>query len=319
MQLTSRDSNTKRSISMSIYIDSSKESQENSQKHIPYCYLVGWSQLGKYYYGRRTAQNCDPSEFWTKYFTSSPIVKEYRKKYGEPDIIQIRKTFEGDKRILECCAWECKVLSRIHAARNEKFLNRTNGDLKWDYTGRKRSPEAIEKGRLKLIGREFTKEHCENMSKAHKGKQTGESNPTYFLYSKYYYVKLPSGEIIEIYNLKKYCRDNKLNHAGMSLTATKKKNHHKGHQVRFKDPERFYPFYTDEELFREYIILSPEGIEYRCDTLYKFCKEHGLNSATLSTVFTGKRKHHKGWQVRLKSNWFDFYPIDELYRKREND
>ena len=304
---------------MSIYTNNKdliQESQENSQNHIPYCYLIGWSKVGKYYYGRRTARNCHPNDLWVKYFTSSPKVKECREKYGEPDVMEIRKTFSGDARIVECCAWECTVLRRMNAARNEKFLNRTNGDLKFDSSGKKRSKESNDKTRQKLLGRKKSKETCEKLSKAHKGKQTGDTNPTYFLFSCEYYIKLPTGEIIEIFNLKKYCRENNLNQAGMSLTATRKKNHHKGYQVRFKDPSRFFPFYTDEELFREYIILSPEGIEYRTNILSKFCKDHGLNAATFSKVYMGHIKHHKGWQIRLKSNFFDFYSVDELYRCR---
>jgi hypothetical protein len=60
----------------------------------PYTYLIGWREQQKYYYGVRYAKNCSPEDFWTKYFTSSPAVLAMRLKHGDPDIIQIRKTFK---------------------------------------------------------------------------------------------------------------------------------------------------------------------------------------------------------------------------------
>jgi hypothetical protein len=59
----------------------------------PYTYLIGWSSHNKYYYGVRYSKKASPSEFWLTYFTSSNEVKKFREAHGEPDIIQIRKTF----------------------------------------------------------------------------------------------------------------------------------------------------------------------------------------------------------------------------------
>ena len=93
--------------------------------NIPYTYLIGWKKLNKFYYGRRTSKNCHPEEFWKTYFTSSEAVKLFRKENGEPDIIEIRKIF---KDIESCRIWEHRVLLRLNAARNDKFLNKRNGD-----------------------------------------------------------------------------------------------------------------------------------------------------------------------------------------------
>jgi len=41
------------------------------QSNLPYTYLIGWSNLNTWYYGRRTSKNCHPSDLWQKYFTSS--------------------------------------------------------------------------------------------------------------------------------------------------------------------------------------------------------------------------------------------------------
>lgn len=99
----------------------------------PYTYLIGWSNLNKWYYGRRTSKGCHPTDLWIKYFTSSKSVKQYRKQFGEPDVVQTRHTFHT---IEQCCVWETKVLTRLNAKNKEKWLNRTNGDLKFDNSGK---------------------------------------------------------------------------------------------------------------------------------------------------------------------------------------
>jgi len=91
--------------------------------HIPYTYLIGWSHREKYYYGVRYAIGCNPNELWKTYFTSSKVVNKYRKLYGEPDIIQIRKLFTSkDKAIL----WENRVLEKLNVKSRLDFLNQTN-------------------------------------------------------------------------------------------------------------------------------------------------------------------------------------------------
>lgn len=99
---------------------------------IPYCYLIGWSDLGFFYYGRRTAKNCHPSDLWSKYFTSSEAVKNFHRKYGDPDIIQIRKTFKSDEAD-KCFKWESKVLNTLNVRNRNDFLNKTNGDENFSF------------------------------------------------------------------------------------------------------------------------------------------------------------------------------------------
>ena len=88
--------------------------------HIPYTYLIGWTKYNKWYYGLRFAKGCNPTELWKTYFTSSEYVKQFRTIYGEPDIIQVRKTF-NDKH--QAMLWEYKVLKRLKVSSNMKWLN----------------------------------------------------------------------------------------------------------------------------------------------------------------------------------------------------
>ena len=84
----------------------------------PYTYLLRWSKTGRYYYGAQYGRKAHPSNLWTKYFTSSKKVSEYRKLYGDPDIIEIRKIFANKK---DCLNWEQKILLRI--IKDPKCLN----------------------------------------------------------------------------------------------------------------------------------------------------------------------------------------------------
>lgn len=87
----------------------------------PYTYLIGWSELNKYYYGVRYAKGCNPDDLWRKYFTSSSYVSQLREEVGEPDIIQIRKIFDNAK---DACDWEQNVLKRLKVWENNKWINK---------------------------------------------------------------------------------------------------------------------------------------------------------------------------------------------------
>lgn len=88
--------------------------------YMPYTYLIGWSKHNKWYYGVRFAKRCNPKDLWTKYFTSSKYVKNFRKEYGEPDVIQIRKTFDTPEKAIE---WEDKVIMKMKLYLRDDFLN----------------------------------------------------------------------------------------------------------------------------------------------------------------------------------------------------
>ena len=121
--------------------------------HIPYTYLIGWSDHKKYYYGVRYAKGCSPSDLWKTYFTSSKEVKKFTSLNGSPDIISIRRTFNT---INEAREYEYRVLKRINAAKNPFFLNKANGKaipielsvhkgINNSMWGKKHSPETIAK------------------------------------------------------------------------------------------------------------------------------------------------------------------------------
>ncbi len=143
-----------------------------------YTYLIGWSDHNKYYYGVRYSKNCDPSDLWVTYFTSSKYVHEFRKQYGEPNIIEIRKTFDNTNKAR---LWEHKVLKKMNVIKEDKWLNKTDnvsidplcaikGTL--SHIGKKRSEKTIQKMRGPK-----TLNHRKNMmGKRPNVNQTGSKN-----------------------------------------------------------------------------------------------------------------------------------------------
>jgi len=115
-----------------------KAEQQHEPIYTPYCYLIGWTSLDKYYYGVRYStklnclykNGCHPDDLWVTYFTSSKYVLNYRSRYGEPDIIQIRRLFNSAVKAID---WEVKVLRRIKASKIEKWINKNvSGAIVWD-------------------------------------------------------------------------------------------------------------------------------------------------------------------------------------------
>jgi hypothetical protein len=165
------------------------------QDRTPYTYLIGWSKLNLWYYGRRTAKGCNPTDFFVSYFTSSSKVSDIRIKYGNPDVIKIHKTFSDIK---SCCLYEEKFLTRVNAAKSEVWLNQTNGNKNFDTTGKKLSESHKQKlswkgkkhseetklkmskvaiGHKRCLGKKHSEETKLKMSKASKGNKSRTNLP----------------------------------------------------------------------------------------------------------------------------------------------
>lgn len=146
----------------------------------PYTYLLKHLPTGKVYYGCRFAKNCDPSEFWVKYKTSSKYVKELIDQYGEDTFVfEIRKTFNDVK---SCRLWETRVLKRMDAVNRDIFLNKTdNISISPDAalrgsTSNKRSLDLIRRQAYNMgkknKGRKASTETRKKMPESHKGIST---------------------------------------------------------------------------------------------------------------------------------------------------
>lgn len=90
---------------------------------IPYTYKLIFKPTGQYYYGVRYAKNCNPSDLWDKYFSSSKHIHNLIKEFGlNSFIVKITKTFTNKEDAIN---YEHKILTRVKADRNGKFINKT--------------------------------------------------------------------------------------------------------------------------------------------------------------------------------------------------
>lgn len=152
-----------------------------------YTYLIGWSKLNRFYYGCRYSKNCHPDDLWKTYFTSSKHVRRFRKEHGEPDIIEIRKTFESRRKCLE---WETKVLIKLDVNNNDLFLNKTTnkaispivaahakGKTYEQIYGYDKAQELRKSRSLSNSKRRMSTETKTKMSNSRLGKYKGNNNP----------------------------------------------------------------------------------------------------------------------------------------------
>lgn len=95
-----------------------------------YTYLIGWTKTNKWYYGVRYAEKSTNDDLWKTYFTSSRYVKDYRKQFGEPDVVQIRKIFCDPQIAIKC---EDRVIRKLRLFENSNFLNKAySGSIYYD-------------------------------------------------------------------------------------------------------------------------------------------------------------------------------------------
>ena len=115
---------------------------------MPYTYLIGWSGLDLWYYGVRYRKGCHPSDLWVKYFTSSEEVSRMRVEHGEPDVVEIRRTFDCP---LNARRWEDRVLKRVGAVRSSRWLNLQCSGAEFNSSGASTRAKisAAHKGRAK--------------------------------------------------------------------------------------------------------------------------------------------------------------------------
>ena len=91
----------------------------------PYTYLIKFRPTNQIYYGVRYAKNCNPSDLFVTYFTSSNEICNLLQTHGIENFEwYIRKTFNTANEARE---WESKVLKRINAAQHPSFINKCNG------------------------------------------------------------------------------------------------------------------------------------------------------------------------------------------------
>lgn len=182
-----------------------------------YTYLIGWSSLNKYYYGVRFARHCRPEELWKTYFTSSRHVTEFRVRHGEPDIIQVRRVFSDSESARR---WETKVLTRMKAHMDDRFLNKTNNkaiqntSAHYKKLGDKLRGAAPHPNAVAAARDQYTK-HPERRQLSRLKLQTFGNQGVYA-------ITFPDGTVENVTHLKTFCERHNVSYTSMSSLANGK-------------------------------------------------------------------------------------------------
>lgn len=125
-----------------------------------YTYLLHWIETDMSYYGYRGENKVEPeNDLLIEYPTSSQYVKNYVKKYGEPDIVMIDQRFES---IEEAKAAETKYFEMFNIP-SIGWLNMSNGISPFWGSG------------IKLRGRTLSDEHKRKISESSKNRVITEA------------------------------------------------------------------------------------------------------------------------------------------------
>ena len=136
-------------------------------KSNPYTYHISWTNLNIHYYGVRISKKRKEDDLWVNYFTSSKYVHQFRKEFGDPDLIEIRKVFSSE---ILAKNWETKVLSRLKVRTNPKWLNRY--DTTYHGSTKPKTDNHKEKIAQSLKGKTKSDEHRKNLSNSITGSFT---------------------------------------------------------------------------------------------------------------------------------------------------
>jgi hypothetical protein len=107
----------------------------------------------------RYADQCNPTDLWTTYFTSSKVVAQLRADLGEPDVIEVRRIFQDSDVAIN---WEHKVLRRLKVMESDIWVNQnTNTAPRWHESHRQAHLDSVR-------GRKYTDQGKQKLAESRK-------------------------------------------------------------------------------------------------------------------------------------------------------
>ena len=145
---------------------------------MPWTYILTHKNTKEQYSGVRTAKNSNPEDLWTKYFSSSNIIKDIIAKEGK-DIFEaiVDKVFNNAQDALD---YEQKVLKEIPKSdRKIKWLNESYGWGGYNHAKRKtlKHRQKIGKGNSKPKTGAALKAAIENGKKGREARKGMKDSP----------------------------------------------------------------------------------------------------------------------------------------------
>lgn len=150
----------------------------------PFTYVVTHKTTGMRYYGAKYSKECQPSDLWNTYFTSSQKIRDLIKQEGRDAFTaRVRKTFPS---VESCLEWELIVLTRLKVATNDRWYNKSAGGKRfYAMLSREQNPNfgkhwvtpevTRQKIAASLTGITKSKVHCCKIAAA----MTGSGNPRF--------------------------------------------------------------------------------------------------------------------------------------------
>lgn len=254
--------------------------------YIPYTYLIKWSTTGMKYYGVKYEKGCNPDQFWKTYFTSSKYVDAYRVEHGDPDIIQIRRTFTEGRAARE---WESRVLKTLKVTTRSDFLNKNDGQLRVNWE----DPEICKKHRDSLKRACNTPQARKRNSEAQKIAQNKPEVKS--AKSARSLERWESNEYRE--KLSKIHRENWKNDHYRKVQSTARKEAALRPEVRMANSKRNTGSGNARYDHTIYRWIHTSGTTETC-TRYDLMKKYNISLGIgISQVIRGKRRSAYGWRL----------------------
>jgi group I intron endonuclease len=150
-------------------------------------------------------------------------------------------------------------------------------------TGRKLTPSHRMALHASTKGVSLTPEHKEKIRKANLRRK--------------YIITSPDGEIIEINNLRKFCKDHGLSMFSFGHVLNGRRSHHRGYQCKYADIEASeHKQFQPKRPKRLYTLISPSGEIFETENLNQFCLKNQLDPSSMCKVCKGIYSHHRGWR-----------------------
>jgi len=267
---------------------------------MPFTYLIGWTNLNKWYYGVRWAKGSSAETLWLEYKTSSKYVKAFFQQHGDPDVIQIRKRFTDKNKAR---LFESRVLKHLNYrdpfGSNSKWLNRTTNKSIHNATPYIRTPQQRHELSQRLKNRPLSEERRQKISKANTGKK--HSSKTKIKIGLKHKGKTMSAESIAKMKANRTPAKYWLGRQRSDDLKDKLSKHRTGKTMdQLMSPEHVARVREriQEASSKSWIITYPDGIEKLITNLKKFCRDNNLNPSCMRDIIKGRQKIHRGFSVR---------------------